>query len=102
MPKDQAAPYSLEEFEPGRPPGGCPDQQAHRFGDIREAIFYQLLPSMLEAAVERFRAGAGRGNSPVVPGPIGPLCSRAAVGHCASHPQKKSWVSSDSGSFPSA
>jgi hypothetical protein len=28
---------------------------------IREAMFHRLLPSMLEAAVERFRAGAGRG-----------------------------------------
>jgi hypothetical protein len=28
---------------------------------IREAMFHRLLPSMLEAAVDRFRAGAGRG-----------------------------------------
>lgn len=28
---------------------------------IREAMFHRLLPSLLEAAVERFRAGAGRG-----------------------------------------
>jgi hypothetical protein len=28
---------------------------------IREAMFQRLLPSMLEAAVARFRAGAGRG-----------------------------------------